>query len=88
MAQVYFLQANWNSSANTFHEVLNGDLEPKWTEVWAHINLGKILDIHDERDRALNEYKMALRTKDDTGGALEEAQKYIDHPYQRERASN
>ena len=88
MAQVYFLQANWNSAANTFREASNGDLEPKWTEVWSHINLGKILDIHDERDRALNEYKLALRTKDYTAGALEEAQKYIDHPYQRERASN
>ena len=46
---------------------------PKWTEVWAHIYLGKIFDISDQRDRALNEYRQALRTKDNTQGALEEA---------------
>ena len=37
---------------------LNGDLEPKWTEVWGHINLGKIFDITGQRDRAVNEYNL------------------------------
>ena len=31
MAEVYFLQQNWQSAANEFREALNGDLEPKWT---------------------------------------------------------
>jgi len=53
------------------------DLDPKWTEVWSHINLGMIYDITDQRERAVNEYKLAQRTKDNTQGALEEAQKYI-----------
>ena len=75
-------------SANEFREALSGDLEPKWTEVWAHINLGKIFDITDQRDRAVNEYRQALRTKDNTQGALEEAQKYIDKKYERQRRSD
>ena len=38
-----------------------------------------------QRDRAVNEYNLALRTKDDTQGAQEEASKYLKTPYQRER---
>jgi hypothetical protein len=36
----------------------------------------------------VNEYKQALRTNDNTQSALEEAQKYINTPYERQRASN
>lgn len=64
------------TSPNEFREALNGDLEPKWTEVWAHINLGKIFDVTGQRERAQNEYNLALRTKDNTQGALEDAAKY------------
>jgi aminopeptidase N len=83
VAEVYFLQQNWQLAANQFREALNGDLEPKWTEVWAHINLGKIFDVTGSRDRAVNEYNLAIRTKDDTQGAQEEAAKYLKTPYER-----
>jgi aminopeptidase N len=88
IAELFFLQNNYQSAANEFREVLNGDLEPKWTEVWAHINLGKIFDITDQRERAVNEYRQAQRTKDDTQGALEEAGKYITAKYERPRNTN
>jgi tetratricopeptide (TPR) repeat protein len=86
-AEVYFLQATWQQAANEFHEVLNGDLEPKWTEVWAHINLGKIYDITGQRDRAVSEYNQAVRSHDDTQGAQAEAQKYIKSPYQKQQSA-
>ena len=73
IAEAFFLQHNYQSAANCFREVLNGDMEPKWTEVWAHMNLGKIFDVTAQRERAANEYKQALRTGDDTSGALDEA---------------
>ena len=88
VAELFFLQNNYQSAANGFREVLNGDLDPKWTEVWAHINLGKIFDITDQRDRAVNEYRQAVRTKDNTQGALEEAGKYINEKYQRPPSTN
>jgi hypothetical protein len=66
---------------NEFRYALSGDLQPKWTEVWSHINLGKIFDLSNQRERALNEYRLALRTKDDMRGALDEARKYIKTPY-------
>ena len=83
IAEVYFLQQNWQSSINEFREALNGDLEPKWTEVWAHINMGKIYDISGSRDRAVNEYNLAIRTKDNTQGAQDEAAKYLKTPYEK-----
>ena len=85
IAEVYFLQSNYQSAANEFRETLNGDLQPKWTEVWSHINLGKIFDITGQRERAVNEYKQAERTKDNTQGALEEAAKYLKAPYERQK---
>jgi tetratricopeptide (TPR) repeat protein len=88
IGEMFFLQNNYQSAANDFREVLNGDLDPKWTEVWAHINLGKIFDITDQRERAVNEYRQALRTKDNTYGALEEAQKYITQKYDKPRGQN
>jgi hypothetical protein len=38
-------------------------------------------DVRNERDRAVNEYKWALRTNDNTQGALRLAAKYIEAPY-------
>jgi aminopeptidase N len=87
IAEVFFLQNNFQSAANEFRESLNGDLQPKWTEVWSHINLGKIFDITGQRDRAVNEYNLAIRTKDNTQGAQAEAEKYLKQPYERQRHS-
>ena len=87
-ADTYFIQGNYQAAANEYREALSGDLEPRWTEVWAHINLGKIYDITDQRDRAVNEYKLAQRTKDNTQGALEEAQKFITAKFERPRNTN
>jgi tetratricopeptide (TPR) repeat protein len=88
IAEVFFLQNNYQSAANEFREVLNGDLEPKWTEVWAHINLGKIFDITGQRERAVNEYQLAQRTRDNTQGAQDEVAKYLKKPYERQRGSD
>jgi tetratricopeptide (TPR) repeat protein len=83
VAEVFFLQGNYQSAVNEFREALNGDLEPKWVEVWSRINMGKIFDITQQRERARNEYTQAIRTKDNTQGAQEEAAKYLQTPYQR-----
>jgi aminopeptidase N len=87
VAEIFFLQNNYQSAANEFREALNGDLDPKWTEVWAHIKLGNIFDITGQRDRAVNEYNLAIRTRDNTQGAQEEAAKYLKQPYERKRSN-
>ncbi|HZS55413.1 MAG TPA: M1 family aminopeptidase, partial [Bryobacteraceae bacterium] len=83
IGELFFKQNNWQQAANEFRSAINGDLDPKWTEVWSHINLGKIFDVSGSRDRALNEYKQAIRTHDNTGGAQAEAAKYSVKPYEQ-----
>jgi tetratricopeptide (TPR) repeat protein len=87
VAEVFFLQNNYQSAATEYREALNGDLDPKWVEVWAHIKLGNIFDVSGQRDRAVNEYNHAIRTKDDTQGAQEEAAKYLKQPYERKHSN-
>jgi tetratricopeptide (TPR) repeat protein len=86
IAEVFFLQKNYQAAANAYRESLNGDGEPRWTEVWSHIQLGKIFDITGQRERATNEYRQALQTNDNTQGAMEEARKYLSAPYQRKES--
>jgi len=85
LGETFFEQYNLQSAANTFREALNGDLEPKWIEVWCYIYLGKVYDILGQRQRALAEYTRAQNTKDDTNGAQAEAAKWLEIPYIHER---
>jgi hypothetical protein len=87
VAEVFFLQRNYQAAANAYRECLNGDGDPRWTEVWSHIQLGKIFDITGQRERAVNEYRQAIQTNDNTQGARDEAQKYIQKPYEREKTT-
>ena len=81
VGEVFFLQHNYQSAANEFREALNGDNNPKWIEVWSHIYLGKVFDITGQRDRAVNEYTQAQRTRDNTQGAQDEVSKFLHSPY-------
>jgi aminopeptidase N len=83
IAEVFYLQRNYQSAANAYRESINGDGEPRWTEVWSRIQLGKIFDITGQRERAVNEYRQAAQTNDNTFGALEEARKYLQKAYER-----
>jgi tetratricopeptide (TPR) repeat protein len=83
IAEIYFHQHNYLSAANEFREALGGDLQPQWIEVWSHVNLEKIFDLTQRRKRAINEYHQAQRTKDNTRGALDEAEIYLQLPYPR-----
>jgi tetratricopeptide (TPR) repeat protein len=81
MGEIYFQQGNLQPAANQFRNVLAGDLDPKWIEVWSHLNLGKIFDASGQRERAINEYRQAQRTKDNTQGAPDEAAIYLELPH-------
>ena len=83
VAEIFFSQRNYQASANSYRSSLNGDGEPRWTEVWSHIQLGKIFDVTGQRERAINEYRQAVQTNDNTFGALEEGRKYLQKAYER-----
>ncbi len=86
IGELFFKQNNYQQAANEFRAAINGDLDPKWTEVWSHVNLGKIFDVNGQRDRAVNEYKLAIRTHDNTGGAQTEAAKYSVKAYEQKNS--
>jgi tetratricopeptide (TPR) repeat protein len=87
LAEVYVAQKNYQAAANSFRDCLRGDGDPKWTEVWSHVNLGRIFDIASQRERAVHEYRLALQTHDNTQGAMNEARALMEKPYKSEADS-
>ena len=83
IGEILLAQRNYQAAVNSYRDALRGDDEPRWTEVWSHIELGKIFDITGQRDRAVNEYRLAVQTNDNTQGALNEARLYLQKPYVR-----
>ena len=88
IAEVFFMQRNYQASANSFRDALRGDGDPRWTEVWSHIHLGYIFDCTGQRERAVNEYRLAVQTNDNTQGAINEARARMAAPYKCARADN
>ena len=88
IGEIFFTQRNYQSAANSFRDALRGDGDPKWVEVWSHIELGRIFDVTGQRDRAVNEYRLAVQTNDNTQGAVNEARALMQKPYQRPREEN
>jgi aminopeptidase N len=84
IGEVLFTMRNYQAAINSYRDALRGDDDPKWTEVWSHIQIGKIFDVTGQRDRAVPEYRQAVQTNDNTQGALNEARKYLQTPYKRE----
>jgi tetratricopeptide (TPR) repeat protein len=81
IADLLLAQRNYQASANCYRDALKGDGDPRWTRVWSHLQLGKIFDITNQRDRAVKEYQLALQTNDNTRGALTEAEHLLQDPY-------
>ncbi len=77
IGEILSQQGNYQAAANEFREALSGDLQPRWTEVWAHIYMGRIYDATGQRDRAVREYQLAYGTGDNTQDAITEATEYL-----------
>ncbi len=88
IGEIFFQQRNNQSAANSFRDALRGDGDPKWTEVWSHIELGRIFDCTSQRERAVNEYRLAVQSNDNTQGAVNEARNLMTHPYTCTRTDN
>jgi len=81
IGEILFSQHNYQASVNSYRDALRGDDEPRWTECWGHIQIGKIFDITGQRDRAVNEYRLAVQTNDNTQGCVNEGRLYLQKPY-------
>ena len=83
IGDIFFKLQNYQEANRSFRAALQGDLNPKWIEVWCHLTLGKIFDLTGQRDRAVNEYRRALQTNDNAQGALDEANKYLKEAFRK-----
>jgi len=81
IGELLFTQRNYQASVNSYRDALRGDGEPRWTECWSHIALGKIFDITGQRDRGVNEYRLAVQTNDNTQGCVNEGRQWLQKPY-------
>ncbi|MGA3034886.1 MAG: M1 family aminopeptidase [Terracidiphilus sp.] len=81
IGEVLMTQCNFQAAVNAYRDALRGDDEPPWTEVWSHIAIGKIFDVTGQRDRAVNEYRLAVQTNDNTQGAVNEARQDLQKPF-------
>jgi aminopeptidase N len=88
IGEILFKLRNYNAAMESFRQALAGDMDPKWIEVWSHLTIGKIFDVTGQRDRALNEYQRALQTNNNTQGALDEANRYVQKPYSAEKTAS
>lgn len=77
IGEILSQQGDYQAAANELRDALSGDLQPRWTEVWAHIYLGRIYDATGQRDRAVRERQLAYATGDNTQGAISEATEYL-----------
>jgi tetratricopeptide (TPR) repeat protein len=81
MGESEFKLRNLQGALNVLREALTGDLRPEWIEVWANVNIGKILDLRGQRERAVLAYQKAVDTHNDSYGAQVEAEKYLKEPF-------
>jgi len=81
IAELLFIERQYQSSAFAFRFALHGDGNPKWTKVWSYIGLGKIFDLTEQRDRAVIQYQLAVQTNENTQGAVDEARKLLQERY-------
>ena len=59
LAQVASMNGDMEGASSFFHKALDTAHEPK-VIAWSHIYLGRIFDLREEREAALNEYREAL----------------------------
>ncbi len=78
---IFLEQRNYDRAIENFRAALSGNLKPSWIEVWSRIKLGNAYDAKGDRDRAVNEYNLALKTGDNYDNAQTIARQYLATPY-------
>ena len=77
LGELLFEQQHLQAAANEFSEALRGDPHPRWIDAWAHLDLGELFDLTEQRSRAIREYQAAAETKDDSEGVQALAARYL-----------
>jgi len=81
LAKVASLGGQMQTAQTDFQKALDAGKDPH-VIAWSHIYLGRILDIQEERDGAVAQYKAALATNDVPEDAKTAAEHGLQTPYQ------
>jgi tetratricopeptide (TPR) repeat protein len=80
LARVAIMHRDVPAAQHDFEETIRLSKDPR-TLAWSHIYLGRIHDIQDERDQAVNEYRAALTVRDGQADTRLAAEKGLKQPY-------
>ena len=80
LARASLMTGNIDQAETAFRETIRLSSDPRML-AWAHIYLGRILDVEDKRDEAVVEYKAALAMRDAQPDTRAAAEKGVKQPF-------
>ena len=81
LASAASLSGNMQDAKDAFAKAAGLSKDPR-VVAWSHIYLGRILDLQDERDAALEQYKAALGAGDQSQAIRAAAEQGLKSPYE------
>jgi tetratricopeptide (TPR) repeat protein len=85
LARIATLSGNMEEARNDFEQAAQSARDPRIL-AWSHIYLGRIYDIQQNRDAAMEHYRAALAAGDPTPDTKAAAEKGLNAPYNRPKA--
>src|SRR3984885_4605279 len=79
LARVAIMHRDVPGAQHSFEETIRLSKDPRML-AWSHIYLGRIYDIQDQRDQAVNEYRAALTVRDGQADTRMAAEKGLKKP--------
>lgn len=80
LARVAVMKGKAEEAYNAFQETLRLSQDPRML-AWSHIYLGRIHDLQEEREEAIEEYKAALTVRDGQQDTKQAAEQGLKKPY-------
>jgi tetratricopeptide (TPR) repeat protein len=80
LARASLMGGNIEQAETAFRETVRLSSDPRMV-AWAHIYLGRILDVEEKRDEAVVEYKAALAVRDTQPDTRTAAEKGVKEPF-------
>jgi hypothetical protein len=81
LAEAAVANKNMVGALDYFQKAIDASKEPK-VVAWSHVYLGRIFDLKDERESAMDQYRAALSSGDALPEIKDAAQRGLDAPYE------
>ena len=87
LGQVATMNRDVDGAVNYFEQTIQASKEPRLT-AWSHIYLGRIYDMQDDRDAAVQQYKAALLAGDEGAMTKAAAERGLKQPFHAPQQGN